>query len=65
MFNLSSKAKKIFCMKPVQMKPVLTEEVAAVKNSPHQHRNKQPIDKTANAARLQRTHGLLLEPLQS
>jgi hypothetical protein len=36
-------------MKPVQMKPVLAEEVATVKNNPHQ----------------QRTHGLLLEPLQS
>jgi hypothetical protein len=48
-------AEKIFCMKPVQMKPVLAEEVAAVKNSPHQHRSKQPIDKTANEAHLQRT----------
>jgi len=64
MFNLNSKAEKIFCMKSVQMKPVLAEEVAAVKNS-HQHRSKQPIDKTANEAHLQRTHGLLLEPLQS
>jgi hypothetical protein len=65
MFNLNSKAEKIFCMKPVQMKPVLAEEVAAVKNNPHQHRSKQPIDKTANEAHLQRTDGLLLEPLQS
>lgn len=47
------------------MKPLLAEEVAAVKNSPQQHRSKQPIDKIANEAQLQRTHGLLLEPLQS
>jgi hypothetical protein len=65
MFNLNSKAEKIFCMEPVQMKPLLAEEVAAVKNSPQQHRSKQPIDKIANEAQLQRTHGLLLEPLQS
>jgi hypothetical protein len=65
MFNLNSKAEKIFCLKPVQIKPVLAEEVAVVKNSPHQHRSKQPIDKTANEAHLQGTHGLLLEPLQS
>jgi hypothetical protein len=57
-------AEKIFCMKPVQMKPVLDEEVD-VKNSPHQHRGKQPIDKTANEAHLQRIPWLLLEPLQS
>jgi hypothetical protein len=56
MFNLNSKA--------VQMKPVLAEEVAAVKNI-HQHRSKQPIDKIASETHLQKTHGLLLEPLQS
>jgi len=34
MFNLNSKAEKIFCMKQVQMQHVLAEEVAAVKNRP-------------------------------
>lgn len=45
---------KIFCMKSFQINPVLGEEVAAVKNSPHQHRGTQTIDKTANEAHLQR-----------
>jgi hypothetical protein len=65
MFNLNSMAKQIFCMKPAQMKPVLNEEVADVKNSPLQHRGKQPIYITANEVHLQRTPWLLLELLQS
>jgi hypothetical protein len=54
MFNLNSMTEKVFCMKSVQINPVLGEKVAAVKNSPHQHRGTQTIDKTANEAHLQR-----------
>jgi hypothetical protein len=55
MFNLKPTAQEMFRTMPVPTKPVLNEEVAAVKKSLHQHRGKQPIGKTTNEAQLQRT----------